>query len=220
MFRFVHYLYFLYLLSLISVGFASFSNAHELSLSAPQSLCPVAHAKNAKNESVMFLQHAFANGMQNLAMYLPNDHGGGEFKPVTFGSSSIAKCHYQSINLAAGADWGWHLVWSVEGSHYLNYARMDGVAWVSSPAKKLSKNLTKIGKLSILTFEQKVWIVWQDLDADLRGVYAHYSDDEGRTWQEEKRLTPLVTASDDLRLTIKENKPYLILNDQTEALAL
>lgn len=199
------------LLSLVAPSYAA-----ELNVVTPQSLCPVVQAKNAKNESVVFLQHEFAGGVQNLALYLLGGQGGDNIKPVTFGSSTVAQCNYQSIALSAGGDWGWHLAWIVDGTSMLNYARMDGVAWVSSPTKKLSKNALVTDKLNILTFEKNVWVVWLALD----GIYAVYSDDEGRTWHEEKRLTQLVSASDDLLLVIKEGKPYLNLNNQAEPLSL
>ncbi len=201
----------LYLLSLVSLSCAA-----ELSVATPQSLCPVVQAKNAQNESVIFLQHEFSGGVQNLALYLLGGQGGDNVKPVTFGSSTVARCNYQSISLAAGGDWGWHLVWIADGASVLNYARMDGVAWVSSPTKKLSKNALATDKINILTFEKNVWIVWVASD----GIYAVYSDDEGRAWHDEKRLTQLVSASDDLLLVIKEGKPYLNLNNKAEPLSL
>jgi hypothetical protein len=209
--RSIYCLNLLYLLSLVSPSYAA-----ELNVATPQSLCPVVQAKNAQNESVMFLQHEFAGGVQNLALYLLRGQNSDNIKPVTFGSSTVAQCHYKSIALAAGGDWGWHLAWIVDGTSMLNYARMDGVAWVSSPTKKLSKNALVTDRLNILTLEKNVWIVWVSSD----GIYAIYSDDEGRTWHEERRLTAMAEQSDDLLLVIKESKPYLSLNNKTEPLSL
>ncbi len=211
MLRSIYCLNLLHLLSMVSPSYAA-----ELNVVIPQSLCPVVQAKNAQNESVIFLQHEFAGGVQNLALNLLSGQGGDNIKPVTFGSSTVAQCNYKTIALAAGGDWGWHLAWIVEGTSMLNYARMDGEAWVSSPTKKLSKNALVTDKLNILTLEKNVWIVWVSSD----GIYAIYSDDEGRTWHDEKRLTQLVSASDDFLLVIKEGKPHLSLNNKAEPLSL
>lgn len=187
----------------------------------PKSLCAVVNAQDSNEAGAMLFQYEFEGGAHDLAMVLSNK-ASSEVKRVTFGGSSDRVCHYKAMALARGGDWGWHLAWVVSGTAILSYARMDGAAWVSSPIKKLSKNAHVVGQPVILTFEQKVWVVWIEADGSLNKVYAVYSDDEGRSWVEAKLLTQTSksTVLGKLFLDIRESQPYLVLGEKAEATLL
>lgn len=202
-----------------------------------KSLCPIAKSQENNGKSAIFFQHAF-DGVQDLAMGLsagtsvgddalnspldPNLDATLDIKRVTFGGSSAPICHYSNMAIARGGDWGWHLAWLKQGVAVLNYARMDGVAWVSSPIKKLSKYANRVNQLKILTLEQRVWVVWAELmpesGDDIRLVYMATSGDEGRTWDDARLLTKTSAPIDNFQLLVKENQPYLTWSDAESVL--
>jgi len=196
--------------------FAKSVSATESAPILPVSICSIAQVKDDKGVDVNLLQHKFDDGAHDLAMYLPSR----QIKRVTFGGSKAAKCHYKAMTLAVGGDWGWHLVWVADNDKVLNYVRMDGAAWVSSPTKKLSKNLVVANQPVILTFEQSVWVVWNTSDAGIHQIYATYSDDEGRSWNPAKLLIQTVVEVIQPKLVLKEGKPYLQWNEKVESLQL
>jgi hypothetical protein len=185
-----------------------------------KSVCPLVQSNLPNRPSVFFFQYQFEDGTQDLAMAIPSEGGAFDIKRVGFGGAKESKCHYQSMALTRGGDWGWHLAWVVEGSAVLSYARMDGEAWVSSPTKKLSKNVHLAGQPAILTWEQQVWIVWQGAGEKDGSLFAVFSADEGRTWQETKLISKNSGNSGKLQLITKENKPHLIWDGATEAVPL
>lgn len=190
----------------------------EMLSSQPQSFCAVANVQDVSGDGAMLFQYAFEDGTHDLAMRLSNT--ASDIKRVTFGGSLAPECHYKAMSLARGGDWGWHLAWVAMDAAILSYARMDGVAWVSSPTKKLSKDAHVAGQPVILTFEQKVWIVWIEADGGLNKIYAVYSGDEGRSWAEAKLLTQTSAVVGKVLLDIKAHKPYLVWGEKTEATLL
>jgi hypothetical protein len=193
--------------------FANNVGAYELS---PKSMCVIEHAQVDNGIDVSLLQYRFEDGAYDLAMLLPS----GEIKRVTFGGSNIDKCHYKSMTLLRGGSWGWHVAWVMSDDLVLNYARMDGEAWVSSPPKKLSKHVEIMHQPSILTFEQNVWIVWSISHPEIHQIYVVHSDDEGRSWLPTKLLTETAVEVSQLRLRLHAGKPYLHWNDKAESQSL
>ncbi len=201
----------------------------------PKSLCTIEQAQQTNAKPVILFQHAF-DGVQDLAMGLLDDVAGVDptqdatlasnldIKRVTFGGSTAAICHYSNMAIARGDDWGWHLAWFKQDMTILNYTRMDGVAWVSSPIKKLSKQAIGASHLNIFTLEQRVWVVWSALmpnaGNDIHHVYVAHSGDEGRSWDDAKLLKQTATPVDNFQLLVKENKPYLSWNGDAEVLPL
>lgn len=209
----------LLLCTLCLSGFAEASEQNaDINLKQLTSLCPVVQTSNGQNQPVYFLQHAFEDGTQDLAITIPAISS--EFKRVTFGESIASQCNYKALAVAPGGDWGWHLAWLALGSNVLSYARMDGEAWVTSPTKKLSKNAQLTRQPDIFTWEQQVWIVWQELGEHENNLYAVYSADEGRSWQDAKLIAKIAGNLGNLQLIAKQNKPYLIWNGATEAVPL
>ena len=190
----------------------------EMQSNEPQSFCAVANVQDASGEGAILFQYAFEGGTHDLAMRLSDKTS--DIKRVTFGGSLAPECHYKALALARGGDWGWHLAWVAKDAAILSYARMDGVAWVSSPTKKLSKNAHIVGQPLIVTFEKKVWIVWIEADGSLNKIYAVYSDDEGRSWEEAKLLIQTSATVGQLFLDIRAKTPYLVWGEKQEATLL
>ncbi len=205
------------LLTLIS--FFAFSNttwANQPSPDLPKSLCEAARAHDSNGNVVTLFQHVFDGDVYDLAMRISN----GGIKRVTFGGSTSPTCHYQAMALASGGEWGWHLAWVSEDGLTLNYARMDGVAWVSSPTKKLSKHVKITTQPQFVTLGQKVWIVWGESTDSQRLVYTVYSDDEGRSWNPTRSFSQTGGAEGKLNVVIKEAQPYVQFGTHAELFPL
>lgn len=205
------------LLNLVIVCvFANSLAAQELALKLPSPVCGSTQAGDGAGGHVMLFQHMFDDGVHDLAMHLAT----GEVKRVTFGGYRQAKCYYHKMLLAKGGDWGWHLAWVTDDDKVLNYTRMDGAAWVSSPIKKLSKNVVISNQPAILLFEKNVWIVWSTPNSVMHHIYTVYSDDEGRSWNPAKLLTQTAVEISQPRLVLKESRPYLVWGDASEIVPL
>lgn len=205
--------------------FTSNTMAAESIDSQPTSLCQIAKVQDGNVTAALLWQQLFDDGAHDLAMALPRVGSPLDVKRVTFGGLTTSNCHYPSLALARGGDWGWHLAWVVAGSATLSYARMDGEAWVSSPTKKLSKNAQLAGQPVILSWEHQVWIVWQASDEQDASLFAVFSADEGRSWQEAKLVAKIPgnraqSKLSKLQLVVKEQKPYLSWDDATELVPL
>jgi hypothetical protein len=220
MFRWLKYYILLSTVLFISSAWAGVSTFSQL-----QSLCPVAKAQEKNTVVALLWQQLFDGEAHDLAMALPREGLPLDIKRVTFGGVATPICHYQSLALARGGDWGWHLAWVAAGSSTLSYARMDGAAWVSSPTKKLSKNSQLAEQLVILTWEQQVWVVWQESDEQGARLFAVFSADEGRSWQDTKLIANVlgnsgITKLGKLQLVVQEQKPYLTWDDATDVVPL
>lgn len=122
---------------------------------------------------VQFAMHEFDTGRYDLALLL------GEIKPeikrVSFSANPDA-CSQQPVAIERGGDWGWHLVW-LEQEKGIFYARVDSVAWVSSPKKHIGALPAQQVKLKLSG--QHLEIHWQD---DFGLGFKQTSEDEGRSW--------------------------------------
>ena len=141
--------------------------------------CPITQAADARGQPMYFREYVFADGSHDLVMAASPNATPAELKRVTFGSSKDAGCHYAAVAIAKGGDWGWHLAWA--DSNGLFYARMDGVAWVSSPPKRLSASQAQQIKLDVSASQLK--LVWQEDSGSAVKYFAVVSDDEGRNWE-------------------------------------
>lgn len=190
--------------------------ANETSSALPVSLCESAQTLDGNGNSVTLFQHLFDDGVYDLAMHVTNDG----VKRVTFAGSALAECHYKFIALAQGGEWGWHLSWVSADGMVLNYARMDGVAWVSSPVKKLSKQVKISIQPQFVTLEHQLWVVWGESSGNQNKLYTVHSDDEGRSWGVPQSHTPVMGTWGKLGVEMKEGKAYLLLDDHRQVLPL
>lgn len=140
---------------------------------------------DAQGQPVFMWQHAFKDGAHDLAM--ARTEGGKllEIHRVTFHGSREAGCHYTGLALAHGGDWGWHLAWALaevpENQSALRYARMDGAAWVSSPAKRFGDATAHEPHLQVAG--ERVELRWLEKTAQGPRGRSAVSGDEGRSWE-------------------------------------
>lgn len=146
--------------------------------------CPVSQALDEDGQPMYFWQHTFADGSHDLVMAKSMDGASADIKRVTFSESQEQGCHYQMLAIAKGGDWGWHLAWFDRQRQILYYTRMDGVAWVSSPPKRLATEA--VADVRMQVERQKVSVSWR---ADGKSLQIN-SDDEGRSWGYPQEMNP------------------------------
>jgi hypothetical protein len=149
--------------------------------------CPVAETMDAQGRPVFLWQHAFEDGAHDLAMARFKGGKLQEIHCITYGGSREPGCHYAGVAISRGGDWGWHLAWTLAevppGKPALRYARMDGAAWVSSPAKRFG-NATAYAPQLVVNGE-RIELIWLEQSANANGPQDRnaVSDDEGRNWE-------------------------------------
>jgi len=145
--------------------------------------CPQAKIQALNGQTIIFGEHEFENGVHDLVI---SSIEKPEIKRVTYSGKNSLKstgaesCIYQSVAIAQGGDWGWHLAWVFNTKSGVYYSRMDGEAWVSTPAKRISEEHADVLQFAV-----------QDERLTLRGyagqnskaaIFSLTSEDEGRNW--------------------------------------
>jgi hypothetical protein len=100
----------------------------------------------------------------------------------------------------------------------LYYSRMDGVAWVASPAKKFGDNAKQAGHPAILSIGEQVWLVWREIKEGKTTILGMQSEDGGKNWNDAKSLAKTSQKSDYPFLLQHQNTSYLVWNTQQEGL--
>lgn len=146
--------------------------------------CPIAEAADAEGQPVLLWQHVFENGSHDLAMARTQQGRLGDIHRVTFGGSRQAGCHYHGLALARGGDWGWHLAWALDkvepGKAAVRYTRMDGAAWVTSPAKRFGSDSAHAPRLQV--DGENITLQWRETVDGREVERSARSADGGRNW--------------------------------------
>lgn len=153
-------------------------------------------------------------------------------KRATFGRWKIDGCPHHGAALAAGGEgkdwWGYHMAWFDGGNDEagknasLFYARMDGEAWVSSPAKKFGNHKKQAGHPALLSIGEKVWLVWREIETKdgvtKNTVMGIFSEDGGRNWDNTRPITMTLDKADYPHLLAQGNRPFLVWNTLKDGL--
>ncbi len=113
---------------------------------------------------------------------------------ATFGRWQVDGCPHHGAALASGGEgadwWGYHMAYfdGNDKAPGLYYSRIDGEAWVSSPAKKFGDNTKQAGHPAIISVGKQVWLVWRESKICQYRCWGMQSDDDGKTWQPAKQL--------------------------------
>ncbi len=182
--------------------------AEEIPGFSPVLSCPIAKVSDHDDVPVYFFHYQFLDSNQDLAVAKPIAGKNTDIRRVTFAGSK-ATCLSNGLAIAKGGDWGWHLLWLLQDGAVLRYARMDGEAWVISPSKVLAKHAQPLKVPVILTSGQRVWVVWVEADSNTYSVYAVYSDDEGRNWQDVRLIVQTPSMPSGMYIVEKGDTPYL-----------
>ena len=145
---------------------------------------------------------------------------------ATFGHWQIDGCPHHGAALASGGEgadwWGYHMAYFDGNDKHpgLYYSRMDGVAWVSSPAKKFGDNAKQAGHPSIVSVGKQVWVVWREIKDGQYAIWGMLSEDEGKSWQAPKLWLSSAQKLDYPTLLLHQKQPYLVCNGQQLGLSV
>lgn len=198
--------------------------------------CRIAFTNKPDGTVVAMWRHVFeGNERDHMIAEIPQKvNQAPMIKRATFGRWKVDGCPHHGAALASGGEgkdwWGYHMAWFDGGNDdagknsSLFYARMDGEAWVSSPAKKFGNQKKQAGHPALLSSGDKVWLVWRETetknDAVHNTIMGMFSDDGGRSWQDPKVLASSTGKADYPQLIARDKQPYLVWNTLNEGLQL
>jgi hypothetical protein len=143
--------------------------------------CPHAEVQKNSGEKFIFWEREFENGVHDLVISKSDK---SDIRRVTYsgktGSEPSNTCIYKAVAIAAGGDWGWHLAWTYNDKPGVFYSRMDGVAWVSTPVKRIGQDA--VDMLSFELNDQQVTLNGHASQNKELTVFKLISEDEGRDW--------------------------------------
>ena len=202
---------------------ASFALEQKLADSSCE-CCRIAFANKADGTVVAMWRHVFESSERDhmIAEIPRNISQKPVIKRATYGRWKIDGCPHHGAALANGGEgkdwWGYHMAWFDGGNDdagskaSLFYARMDGEAWVSSPAKKFGNQKKHAGHPTLLSMGDKVWLVWRETEAKHHTIMGMYSDDAGKSWQDANTIATTSDKADYPQLMLKDGQPYLAWN--------
>jgi hypothetical protein len=192
--------------------------------------CRIAFTNKPDGTAVAMWRHVFAGSERDhMLAEIPQSAGQTPvIKRATFGRWKIDGCPHHGAALASGGEakdwWGYHMAWFDGGNDdagknaSLFYARMDGEAWVSSPAKKFGNHTNKAGHPALLSIGEKVWLAWRETEANTNTVMGMFSDDGGRSWGDAKIIARTLGQADYPQLIAHEHQVYLAWNTLKDGL--
>jgi hypothetical protein len=194
--------------------------------------CRIAMTNKADGTAVAMWRHVFAgNERDHMMAEIPSTASQpAVIKRATYGRWKIDGCPHHGAALVSGGEgrdwWGYHMAWFDGGndangqSAGLYYARMDGVAWVSTPAKKFAGSKNLAGHPALLSVGENVYLVWRESEAKTHKILGKYSDDGGRNWSEPKLLAETTGKADYPHLVSRDKQVYLAWQTAQEGLRL
>lgn len=187
--------------------------------------CRIVTTNKLDGTTVVMWRHVFEGSERdhNIAE-IPKTGAKAEPHRATFGHWVIDGCPHHGAALANGGEgkdwWGYHMAY-FDGNDKkpgLYYSRMDGVAWVASPAKKFGDNSKQAGHPAILSIGEQVWLVWREIKDGKSSILGMHSEDGGRSWNDVKTLTDTQQKADYPFLLQHKNIAYLVWNTQASGL--
>ena len=194
--------------------------------------CRIAMTNKPDGTAVAMWRHVFTgNERDHMMAEIPSTASqSAVIKRATYGRWKIDGCPHHGAALASGGEgqdwWGYHMAWFDGGndangqSAGLYYARMDGVAWASSPAKKFAGSKNLAGHPALLSVGENVYLVWRESEAKTHKILGKYSDDGGRNWSEPKLLAETTGKADYPQLLNRDKQVYLAWQTAQEGLRL
>ena len=199
---------------------ASFSPEHKVADSSCE-CCRIAMIANEQGEAVMMWRHLFDAGVRDHAIAKVNpSEANSKIHRASFGNWKIDACPHHGPAIAKGGDWGYHMAWFDGGDKAgLFYARMDGEAWVSSPAKRFGDANSQAGHPALISDGEQVWLAWKEMTDTTSLVKLVKSNDGGRSWDEPVVISQTKGKSDYPQLLLKDGQAYLAWNTELDGLA-
>jgi len=203
---------------------ASFAPEQKLADSSCE-CCRIATTNKPDGAVVAMWRHVFEGSERDHMMAeIPAANKAPEPHRATFGHWVIDGCPHHGAALASGGEgkdwWGYHMAYfdGNDAKPGLYYSRMDGVAWASSPPKKVGDNNNQAGHPALLSIGENVWLVWREINDGKASILSMFSDDGGRSWNDTKTLTTSNQKTDYPILIQNKQQPYLVWNTQQAGL--
>jgi hypothetical protein len=182
--------------------------------------CRIATTMKPDGTVVAMWRHVFEGGERDHMMAeIPKAGETANLKRATFGRWKIDGCPHHGGALATGGEgknwWGYHMAYfdGKEKKPGLYYSRMDGEAWVTSPAKHFGDNSKQADHPTLLSIGDQVWLAWLETHKNhVKKVMTMASNDGGKTWS---AATPLLSsgAKMDYPQWLKlKDAAYLVVN--------
>ena len=207
---------------------SSFSAEQKLADSSCE-CCRIALTNKPDGTVVAMWRHVFEGSERDHMMAeIPVNHQLPAPKRATFGRWKVDGCPHHGAALASGGEgaawWGYHMAWfdggndDAGGKATLYYARMDGEAWVSSPAKKFGNMKKQAGHPALATMGDDVWLVWREKDGGKHQVWLMKSSDAGKSWDKPQLLSETAGVADYPVLLQKDKQMFLLWNTSVDGL--
>ena len=182
--------------------------------------CRIAMIANEKGDAVMMWRHLFDGGVRDHAIAkIDVNEKYPKIHRASFGQWKINACPHHGPAFAKGGDWGYHMAWFDGGDKAgLFYARMDGEAWVSSPAKRFGDANSQAGHPALISDGEQVWLVWKEMTDTASLVKLVKSSDGGRAWEVPFVISQTKGKSDYPQLLLKNGQAYLAWNTELDGL--
>jgi len=169
--------------------------------------CRIALANKADGTVTAMWRHVFEGSERDhMIAEIPAANKVPEPKRATFGRWKIDGCPHHGAALMTGGEgarwWGYHMAWFDGGNDdagkdaTLFYARMDGEAWVSSPARRFGDMKKQAGHPALAASGENVWLAWREKDAGKSQLWLMKSNDEGKSWGSPKMMIDASGAAD------------------------
>jgi len=209
-------------------GGSSFSTEQKLADSSCE-CCRIALTNKPDGTVAAMWRHVFEGSERDHMMAeIPVNHQPPAPKRATFGRWKVDGCPHHGAALASGGEgadwWGYHMAWfdggndDAGGKATLYYARMDGEAWVSSPAKKFGNMKKQAGHPALAAMGDDVWLVWREKDGGKHQVWLMKSSDAGKSWDKPQLLSEAAGVADYPVLLQKDKKMFLLWNTAVDGL--
>jgi hypothetical protein len=182
--------------------------------------CRIATTTKSDGTTVAMWRHVFDGGERDHMMAeIPEVGESAVLHRATFGRWKLDGYPHHGGALASGgkgADWwGYHMAYfdGKDENPGLYYSRMDGEAWVTSPAKQFGDNSKQASHPALLSIGEKVWLAWQETHAgNVKKVMSMSSADGGKTWSDATTLLSISAKIDYPQLLKFKDATYLAVN--------
>lgn len=182
--------------------------------------CRIAMTTKPDGTVVAMWRHVFEGGERDhMIAEIPNTDEKANLHRATFGHWKIDGCPHHGSALASGGEgadwWGYHMAYfdGKDKNPGLYYSRMDGEAWVASPAKQFGNNNRQAGHPALLSSGKKVWLAWlETYPNNTRKVMMMTSTDDGKTWAAPFSLIATSGHMDYPQLLRFKDAAYLVVN--------
>ncbi|MEE9330791.1 MAG: sialidase family protein [Methylophilaceae bacterium] len=182
--------------------------------------CRIAMTTKPDGTVVALWRHVFEGGERDhMIAEIPKSGKTANLKRATFGHWKLDGCPHHGGAIARGGEgtkwWGYHMAYfdGKDKKPGLYYSRMDGEAWVTSPAKQFGDNAKQARHPALLSMGKKVWLVWLETTANnTKKVLGVTSADSGKTWSDVDVLLSVKGKVDYPQLLQYKDNAYLVVN--------